>query len=455
MRVIVVSNTPWAIDNSFGSSYSNIFGGLPGLEFANVYCRAGAPNNDLVSAYFQITEKSLLQNLVRPSVPSGRTFAASAKEPTLDPRTSELGATKDGPLLITKNERKGLDLARKRRLQVFFWARDLIWAVGRWRSRELRQFIADFKPDLVFQPIYYSSYLSALALYVQDWAQVPMVGYVSDDVYTLRQFSLSPLYWIDRLIKRRRVRRVIDRCEYLYVISEVQRIEYDRIFGKDCRVLAKCADFSLAVANLEQSSCPTCGTEGVSLVFTGNVGAGRWRTLSLVVDALEEMRSYGLAARLTTYTGTPVTPGMRRALERDGVSSVHRLIPAEEVSRVQSEADILVHVEGLDLRSRRQVHQSFSTKIVDYLAQARAIFAVGPADAASIQHLRENDAAVVVSDAKQIPVRLAEIVADDSLRAAYAARAVECVRRHHDCRTVQGRLLLELQEVVHRGAVQS
>lgn len=57
-----------------------------------------------------------------------------------------------------------------------------------------------------------------------------MVGYISDDCYTLRQFSLSPLFWIDRLWKRRYVKRAIDECMLLYVITDRQKKRIYRDF---------------------------------------------------------------------------------------------------------------------------------------------------------------------------------------------------------------------------------
>ena len=60
---MTISQTAWRNDNSFGSSYSNIFGNVENLEIANVFCNYGDPENEIVSKYFQITEKYLLKNL--------------------------------------------------------------------------------------------------------------------------------------------------------------------------------------------------------------------------------------------------------------------------------------------------------------------------------------------------------------------------------------------------------
>jgi hypothetical protein len=72
VRILVISNTPWRDDNSFGNSYTSIFKGIKKIELANIYCNYGAPDNDLVAHHFQITEKSLIHNLLNPKYPSGR-----------------------------------------------------------------------------------------------------------------------------------------------------------------------------------------------------------------------------------------------------------------------------------------------------------------------------------------------------------------------------------------------
>ena len=58
-----------------------------------------------------------------------------------------------------------------------------------------------------------------------------MVCYATDDVYTWHQFSLSPLYWIDRLIKRKFIRDVVKQCEMLYVISDAQKKSMGNVLG--------------------------------------------------------------------------------------------------------------------------------------------------------------------------------------------------------------------------------
>ena len=425
MKILVLSNTPWSIDNSFGNSFSNIFGGIEGLEFANIYCRYGEPHNNIVNRYFQITEKSLLRNLTNKNCPSG----------------SEVLKTEQSDLLNV-NEEKLFNHARKNRFQIYFWLRNLVWKIGRWKSIELKKFISDFNPDIIFQPVYYSTYLNDIALFIKEYTNAPMLCYVSDDVYTLRQFSLSPFYWINRFIVRRKVRKVIKSCEILYVISDIQKREYEKCFNKECRILTKGADFT------EEPYFKNSYNKPLILVYTGNIGGSRWRMLEFIGRSLKLINAEGIKAKLLIYTMTPITNKMRKKLSIDNCVSLMGGVPSSEVAHIQKDADILVHVESFSLKERLQVHQSLSTKIVDYFAACKCIFAVGSMDMASINYLSENDAAVIATSKKEILEKIIEITNNSHLIHEYAQKAWECGKCNHQIDTIQSLLYNDLNTII-------
>ena len=152
MKVLVFSSTAWSEDNSFGNSYSNIFDGMD-LKFANVYCRPEQPKNAFDMEFFQITEKLLVKNILDRSVSTGV-------------RVQQSGVN---AVELSGKEQKGFDRARKARWQILFWARDLLWKIGRWKSPALHAFLDEFKPDLIFQPIYFSGYLNDIAQYIHTY----------------------------------------------------------------------------------------------------------------------------------------------------------------------------------------------------------------------------------------------------------------------------------------------
>ncbi len=426
MRILVISNTPWRDDNSFGNSYTSIFKGIKKIELANIYCNYGAPDNDLVAHHFQITEKSLIHNLLNPKYPSGRVVENNKETAPL-----------------TNSQAKGVNFFKKNRLQIFFWIRDLIWIIGRWKSPQINKFITDFQPDIIFQPLYYSNYINNIVVYIKKLTNAPMVAYVSDDVYTLRQFSLSPLFWIDRFIKRRKIRKVVNLCEHLYVISDIQKKDYEKCFGIECRVLTKGAEFITPQLKSENNT-------PLKFVFTGNIGAGRWKSLAMIADALNDINKDHIKVQLIIYTPSPLTKRMQKALTKNESVRLTGAVPSSEISAIHSDADVLIHVESLDLKERLLVRQSFSTKIVDYLHAARTIFAIGSPEVASMDFLTKNDAAIVAFNKESVREQIKYIVNDKSVLNEYAIKAWECGKRNNQISEIQKRLSTDLTELKNK-----
>lgn len=424
MKILVISQTAWSNDNSFGNSYSNIFGGIENIEIANIYCNYGKPNNSIVKSYFQITEKSLIANLMNRNNPSGKDILMHIDSDVLNDTEKDI-----------------FDHARKRRFQIYFWARDLIWKIGRWKSPELKSFINKFNPDIIFQPIYYSNYINDIALFTKHYTNVPMVSYVSDDVYTMRQFSISPLFWIDRLIKRKKIKKVVDQCEYLYVISDIQKQEYEKCFNKECKILTKGANFSTPVY-IDAVNLP------LKIIYTGNIGGGRWKSLAVIGEQLKKVNHDKIKAQLFIYTSTPMTKKMFNELNIESSVFLMGEVPADKVQNIQVNADILVHAEPTDIKGRFLVHHSFSTKIIDYLYAAKCIFAVGTPDIASIEYLMKNDAAIIATTKTEIYNKLLEIINDTSFLKKYAQKAWECGKKNHQIDVIQNKLLHDLNTLM-------
>ena len=152
MRILVFSSTPWSDNNSFGNSFSNIFEGVEDIEVANIACRPGVPTSYVVKRYFQITEKALIKNLTNKSFPTGK----------------EIELNTGGKIDSTFSENiKARAFGTKRRWRILFWMQNLLWAFGRWKSQELIDFIDDFKPDIIFQPVYFSTFLNDIVNFIK------------------------------------------------------------------------------------------------------------------------------------------------------------------------------------------------------------------------------------------------------------------------------------------------
>ncbi len=429
MKILVLSNTPWDVNNSFGNSYSNIFGGMEDVEFANVYCKAGKPNNELTMKCFQITASDMAKSIFKRGHITGRIVE---KESGI---AKELGDTST----------KLFAFSQKHRWIMLFWARELIWRLGKWKTQQLLDFVDDFKPDLIFQPIYGQglSYLNKIALFLKRYTKAPMVGYISDDCYTLRQFSMSPLYWIDRLARRPKLKRLMQSCELMYVISEIQKQEYEEMLQIPCKVLTKGAKFQECITYKNNNDC-------IRMVFAGNIGGGRWKSLRAIGEVLEELNADEKKIELTVYTATPMTNKMRKGLSCSSITLLPP-IPSKELPKVFERMDVLVHVESTDLKERLLVRQSFSTKLVDYFEAARAIFAYGPSDVASVKSLKDRDAALVATNKDECRKTLKRVTEEPTLLVEYAQKGWNSGRRYHQIDKIQEMLREDFQNIVRQG----
>lgn len=414
MKIIVVSSVPWNRNNNFGKTFCDIFEGMDDIEFLNIYCDSGRPENTVNAQYYQITINDIIKNLLNPNKRVGKVIDACEQAEVLD-----------------KKQQNVLNKIKSYRFRIFLWARRFIWWIGRWRTEELKKVIQEFDADFLFLPIFKESYMNAVQQYVMKVSGKKAVAYYGDDNYTLRLFSLNPFFWFDRLTQRVTVKKTIDACEYMYVVSDIEKEECERDFKKDCFICTKGADFS------GEPELKEAYREQKKLVYTGNLGNHRWEELFYIGKALDKI---GQGHKLVIYSGTPLTNKIQKAF--DSIESIEFMgrVSVDEIPDIQMDADILVHVESFRLKERLLVHQSFSTKLVDHFSRARCTFGVGAKDVAFVDHLIKYDAAIVATTRNEIETKLEQLLNDDALIEEYAMKGFDCGKKLHSIKGIQERL---------------
>ena len=411
MKIIVVSIAPWNRGNNFGKTFCDIFEGMENVEFLNIYCDSGLPDNNVNAKYYQITVNDIIANLLHKNKKVGRTVENFSAAHTL-----------------SKKQQGLMYKIKAKKWRIFFWARRFIWWIGRWRTPELEKIIRDFDADLLFLPIFKESYMNSVQQYVQKVSGKKSVAYYGDDNYTLRLFSLNPFFWFDRLTQRGSVKKTIDKCEYMYVVSDIEKRECERDFKKDCYICTKGADFS--VPPPLKAEYP----KAKKLVYTGNLGIHRWEELWHIGQALDKINE---GHKLIIYSATELSNDIKEKFNSTKSIEFKGRISADKIPEIQLDADVLVHVESFRLKERLWVHQSFSTKIVDHFVRARATFAVGATDVAATEYLLNRDAAVVATSRDEIEPKLRMLLGDDKVINEYALKGFNCGKDNHDIKYIQ------------------
>lgn len=425
MRILVVSCSPWRNDNNIGNTYTNIFNGIDNIEIAHICCGGGMPDTDFVKYHLQISEHDILKNLINTKYKCCYTPPPHREN-----------------LKISTDRNKIYDFMRTHRFQLFFLFRDLIWIFKNWICDDLKSFVDDFKADIIFAQFLDQSYLNEMLFFLKDYTKLPLIVYAWDDVYTLKQFSLSPIFWINRIIERKKLRKISKLSSLMYVISEKQKKEYTKVFGRNCKILYKGFEFKDR-PQYEIKAHP------LRLVYSGNIGSGRYKTLALIGSALDEINKDEIKAVLYIYTSTPLSYKMKHKL--DNPESIHRMksVSSDEIAIIQQEADILIHAESFAFTDRLKVRLSFSTKLVDYFKSGRCIFAVGSRNIASIEYLTINRGAVIAYKKREIKNKLNGLISSPNLRKKHAKRSWNCGRSNHQIKIIQNTLQNDLKYLLH------
>ncbi len=410
MRILIVSYELWDGVTNGGNVLSNIFEGY-NAEFAQIFCVSGTPYNRVCKRYFQISDQMVMRH------------QKLGKELIFEDYPANIeGANPRG------DKRKTVTYFRSSLMLL----REMAWGVSKWKTKELEKFILDFKPDIIFAPCNPIPHVLKIQRYAKEIAKCPMVSYVYDDIYSLRKFSLSPVFWLNHFINRGHIRRVFKSYDFVFTMTNEQKSEYEKYFNCPVEILCKCGCF--------EEMPRTNITYPIKLIYAGGVYINRWRVLKKVKNALAQINKNGKRAELHIYTANQVSKRQQRAMADNENSFLHSAVSTAELRELYKGSQIALHVESFMLKSRLDTRLSFSTKIVDCLESGCAIVAIGPKGQAGIEYLRENGAALCISSQKEIKDELLAIINNPALIEEYSIKGKELGKREHTKELIEKRL---------------
>ena len=187
----------------------------------------------------------------------------------------------------------------------------------------------------------------------------------------------------------------------------------------------------------------------LKIIYTGNIISGRWKTLVAVADKVKKINADGEKVQLFITTTNYVSNKVRKKIVCDKSIFLLGKLPFSEVKELQRHADILLYVEPFTLAERYIWRLSFSTKIVDYLEQARCVLAIGWEGGAGIKYLRDRDAALIVTDMYSIEGILKSLINDTNIIIEYSKKAFDCGIKNHQLQSVHSHLYIDFCNLIN------
>ena len=410
-KILVVSINAWR-DNTGINTLIDFFKCWDSNKVAQIYTRSALPKTTVCNNFFRIPENAVMKSLLKRSIKTGSVVENEVELSNEDKSALE-------------GENKIYSYKKSKLTSILSLCREIVWKFGKWKTKELDEFIDNFDADVLFIPIYPTIYMGRIQKYVMKKTGKPVVSYLADDNYTFKSISKDPFSVIHRMFLRPYVKYIVKHSEKLLVIAPKQKEEYDRIFKTDSAILTKGIDFSKIPYEEKPLNNP------IKMVYTGKLIIGRWLSLAKIAETLGDINKDGTKVELDIYTTDVLTAEQEKALNRNGCL-VKGSLNLDEVQKVQKGADILVFVESLEEKFKYTARLSFSTKITDYLKSGKCIFAVGDKDIAPIDYFNRYDSAVTATSYDEIGEKLKMLVADVDLISKYSKKSYDCGKEHHN-----------------------
>lgn len=420
-KVLIIGRCAWTKNES---TLSSIFNNYPAEKLAYICIETREPDFDKCANHFQISEIAMVKKLFQWRLKTGNKRILN----TATQMENEL----------EKKEVSTLGWVRRHRSILFLFIREILWKMGGWKSRELNQFIAEFNPDVLFfvgDPL---PLTNRMQRYLLKSTKKPAVIALMDDIWSYKNCFglLSYLYnWLLRF----QVKRLIPACSSHFVISEMMKREYDDVFNIKSEILTKGIELNNNTIDYKKLHNP------IRFVYTGKLIYGRKYSLFKVAEALSVINTEEqVLAELHIYTQTEITKEIRNKLDKPGISYIHKPVPYQEVATILDESDVLLFVESLEPHQRYNARLSFSTKITDYMARGKCIFAIGGDDIAPIEYLKSYDAAVVCTTYEEIKEKVKQLIKQPILISQYAYKGYKLGQSKHGMELMNSRLMESL-----------
>lgn len=427
-KVLSISLSTWRQDSGIHTQ-TDLFKYYDPDRVAQIYTKSDLPNTPVCNSFFRISENEVIKSVY--------------KRRAVGCRVQNGGAADDATRKAMEEEKALYEKAHKKKSWFMTLAREAVWWLGRWKTKELNKFIEEEAPDVYFVPIYPVVYMGKLQLHILKKHPRPYVCYLADDNYTYKSCGANPLAYIHRFLLRRVVKKLAKNCTEMFTITKTEAEETDKCFGTKSIVLTKGIDFEGREYKEKPISSP------IRMVYTGNLLIGRAVSLVEISKAMANINKDGERVTFDIYSATVPDEKTLSYLNSNGCHFRGR-VPKSEVDGIQESADIVIFAESLEKRHRMDARLSFSTKLTDYFKNGKCIFAIGDKDIAPIIYLRDNECAVIANEYSEIEERLRFLIENPEKIGAYSRKAFETGRKNHNSKDIEKTFVSAFVRAVER-----
>ena len=160
-----------------------------------------------------------------------------------------------------------------------------MWKLGKWKTKELKAFLDDYNPDVLFFPLGSEVYMTRLHRYIAKYTGKPVVSYLIDDTVSFIDFKGSLLSKIRRVFYTRNNKYLLKNSKKVFTMVPKAQKELKDLFGVESTVLTKSVDFS----GISFKEAVPVGP--LKMIYTGALSIGREEELCRIAEAVAKINS--------------------------------------------------------------------------------------------------------------------------------------------------------------------
>lgn len=405
-KCLIISHNVIGLNGNMGKTLHAYFSAWPEEKLCQLYFHSEIPTTTFCRQYFRITDVDMVK-------------ALPFKRPGTELRSEDI----DTQAMTTRvDEGRVAELYQKGRQRKpwMYLARNTLWGLGLWKSKQLDAWIKKCNPDVIFYAAGDYTFSHKIAHYISKKYDIPMITSIVDDYYFYRKNNSGPLAKWNTWRFRQTMKKTVKRSSYMLYIHPAMQRKYQETFPVQGAVLHANAP----VYNRPESKQPP-----LRISYLGGLGYNRHLALKEIGQTIRRLISDG-SVLLDVYSSEPRQEILAHLTEENGIRFQGQ-VSFDLVQQVIQNSNIVVMAEYSDPEIQEQIRYSLSTKVSECLGSGRCLLAYGPAEAGSISYLLENKVGCVATTPQELEEKLKEILFSPEARAAYAKGQRELALKNH------------------------
>lgn len=424
MRVLIISQNSFSKVNNMGKTLKSYFSSFSVDELAQLYIQPEIPSDNICKNYYRITDKEMIKSIFTRK--SGKIFSNE---------NFEINTYNN-----LRNNSKIYQFSRRRNPLIYIM-RNLLWKIGKWRTKKLLLWINGFNPDVVFFASGDYSFSYDIALRIAKYKKIPLVISCVDDYYLNNKNSKKFLGKWQHKIFMKNVHKVFNYCQCIFTICKQMGIDYSKMFKKEYYVLYTSCSFDEPLKYEKRNS----------ITYIGNLGYKRNKQLIDIGKTLLNINDKNVPNYIDVYSSETRKEILDELNMNNGII-FHGFIDYDNAKRIMGESSLIIHVESFDEDLMKRVKYSVSTKIADSLMSGTCILAYGPNTIESIKYLLDNNAALCITNKNDLEKKILEVYNNHLIRESLIDNAISLAKKNHNCKN-NSRTLYEIltKMIANRG----